>query len=210
VIIALPNRSKCWLVTGIDPTGLECIPQGKELKCDPPGDEIGEYTIPRPEGHPGVISSDDNYDSYTTGADTTDTSSGLLEAATSELIRNPTPGVDRPATPKGTRNDAGVSPPLPGGDQVMSYVATDSNGNTVVVNLSIPDEHVFHPAVLSQVVTQDEYGTHVTVVGESTSWIHSGGNGNPINIAARLKFGKMSMNRLSKHTNAPVRMRTIQ
>jgi uncharacterized protein RhaS with RHS repeats len=183
-------------VNATDPTGLECIPNGDVLICDPPGDEIGAYTIPRPPNHPGIPASDDNYDSYVTGASTSDTSPSLVGLATNEMINNPTPGDDSPASAAGTRNEAGISPPLPGGDQVFSYTTTDSNGNTVVSNLSIPGEHVFHPAVVSQVVVQDATGTHMIVVGESTSRIHSGGNMNPLNVGAKIAFGKMSQTRL--------------
>jgi hypothetical protein len=52
----------------------------------------------------------------------------------------------------------------------------------------MPGNHIFHPAVVSQVISQDSKGTSVTSVGESSSMIHSGGNYNFLNIIAAQTF----------------------
>jgi RHS repeat-associated protein len=179
-------------VNATDPSGNECVPNGEKLNCDPPGDEIGSYTIPRPEGHPGVLSTDGYYNQYKIESSTPGTGKILLEEITNSVINNPTPGwYDQPASPDGTLNDAGINvfaTTGSWGDQVRSYSTVDSNGNTVVVNLSMPGNHVFHPAVVSQVIRQDNRGTSVTLVGESSSMIHGGGNDNPLNEAAEQIF----------------------
>jgi hypothetical protein len=111
---------------------------------------------------------------------------------TKAVVNNPTPGNDRPATAQGTNNGAGIThlPSIAGplSDRVMSYVTKDSNGNTVIANVSIPGEHIFNPAVVTQGISQDASGTHITLVGESNSLIHAGGNANPINLAAESIF----------------------
>ncbi|MFY8093134.1 MAG: RHS repeat-associated core domain-containing protein, partial [Niveispirillum sp.] len=40
---------------GVDPTGLNCIGDGKILTCDPPGDDTAPYQIPQMEGLPNEI-----------------------------------------------------------------------------------------------------------------------------------------------------------
>ena len=196
-------------VNASDPTGLECVPDGQVLNCDPPGNEIGAYTIPNPDNSPGVKGSDTNYSSYTTGADTPDKAPDLKTAATADIVSDPTPGTDQPASAQGTKNDAGIFPGQ-NTDNVRSFVTTDSNGNTVVVNLSVPGEHWFNPAVVSQVVTQDATGTRVTVVGESSAALHSvGGALNPFNVGAQIVFGKMAMKHLGNHTKSQVSLRKL-
>lgn len=184
-------------VNATDPTGLECKPKGEVLNCDPPGDAIGAYTIPRPPGHEGISESGAFYDSYTTGASTRSTAPELLGAAAQEVVDNPTPGKDSPATAKGTRNDAGISP-FPNHDNVISYVTRDSNGNVVVVNLSVPGEHMFDPAVVSQVIFQNAAGTHIVIVGEGNTIKHDGGNWNTLNLAAKFVFGQMAREHLKR------------
>jgi hypothetical protein len=178
-------------VNAFDPTGLGCEPSDGVLICDPPGDEIGEYTIPNPDNHPGVPESDPNYNDYTLSSSTPAFGPDTLAGTTEAVIRDPTPGDDAPATAEGALNNAGINPfatrgPL--GDQVRSFVTTDSNGNTVVVNLSVPDNHIFNPSVVSQVIRQNGSGTSITLVGESASGIHAGGDYNPINLTAQSIF----------------------
>ena len=55
-------------INAVDPSGTECIPVEQTLVCNPPGDEIGEYTIPRPEGHPGVSPGMMDYSLYKVGS----------------------------------------------------------------------------------------------------------------------------------------------
>jgi type VI secretion system secreted protein VgrG len=90
-----------------------------------------------------------------------------------QLIENPTPGADAPASKEGTLNEA-----LPGGNMVRSYVTVDDAGNTVVVNVTVPGEHLLSPGIVSQYVVGGERSTRVIVVGEGngilsipTTWI---------------------------------------
>jgi RHS repeat-associated protein len=192
-------------VNGTDPTGLGCEPVegGGALKCDPPGSEIGTYVVPFPDGVnlPAISESDPNYSAYALNASTTDEGGAdAVRSVAQEVASDPTPGIDRPATPGGTLNDAGINPLAtlgPLGDVVASYVTEDSNGNTVVANVAIPGNHLFAPAVVSQAISQmpNGSGLQVAVVGESTNILHAGGNLNPVNPAARAAFrGKIISN----------------
>jgi hypothetical protein len=59
------------------------------------------------------------------------------------IIENPTPGNDQPATAGGTLKEA-----VPGGNMVLSYVTTDSKGNTVVVNVTVSGRHLLSPGIV--------------------------------------------------------------
>lgn len=175
-----------------------CLVRGERLSCDPPGAEIGEYSIPRPKGFEGISEKNSNYSSYNVTVSSQQKGTKYVADVTKAVEDNPTPGDDNAATKNGTRNDAGISP-VPFGplsDQVVSYVTKDSNGSTVVVNVSVPGEHVFNPAVVSQVIRQDENGTRITVVGESTNPSHLIPG---VNAAAKSIFGRMRQADLDRY-----------
>ena len=162
-------------VNNFDPTGQECVTQEDgSAQCDPPGDDIGSFTIPA-EHNPGDIGPDrGGYHKYGGEASTPDTNGSLAGAITDEVIANPTPGNDTPATPEGVVNDAGISPPLPGNDKVISYVTSDSNGNTVVVNVTIPGVHALNPGYVAQAIIPGQQSTSIVVVGEGNARIQQG------------------------------------
>ena len=100
---------------------------------------------------------------------------GLTRSIAQAVIENPTPGKDAPATSVGTRNDAGISP-LSGvyGDQVNSYIIADSNNNTVVVNVTVPGEHILNPGYVAQAIIPGSDSTRIVVVGEGNARIQQG------------------------------------
>lgn len=163
-------------VNSTDPTGMECNPQkdGSSV-CDPPGDDIGTFTIPK-EHNPGYIGPDKSgYHDYYAEASTPSLKEDEA-AITQAIIDNPTPGNDSPATAAGVVNDAGISP-FSGryGDKVVSYVTKDSNGNTLVVNVTIAGQHVLHPGYVAQaIVPSGNHSTTVFVVGEGNARIQQG------------------------------------
>jgi uncharacterized protein RhaS with RHS repeats len=162
-------------INATDPTGLECNPQkdGSSV-CDPPGDDIGTFTIPA-EHNPGYIGPDKGgHHDYYAEASTPSTKkdeAGITQA----VIDNPTPGNDSPATARGVVNDAGISP-LSGayGDKVVSYVTKDSNGNTVVVNVTVPGQHILNPGYVAQAIVPGDHSTTIFVVGEGNARIQQG------------------------------------
>ncbi|MBV7255990.1 hypothetical protein KCG44_04235 [Pacificimonas sp. WHA3] len=140
------------------------------MMCDPQGPQIGEFTIPQQTGFPNYIGPNARYSHHYEGsASAPDGGASLGREAVAELIVDPTPGEDRPATAAGTLNDAGI--PLAGSnDMVRSYVATDISGNTVVANVTVPGQHILHPGIVSQSVSQTERSTTISVVGEGNGF----------------------------------------
>ncbi len=149
-----------------DPTGTECKGDGKVLTCNPVGDDTGTFQIPQPAGYPNYTGPDAAFPhAYRAETSSPDAGGSLTQAVTDQVIGNPTPGNDRAATAGGVVNDAGITPG-PMQDLVNSYVRTDSNGNTVVVNVTIPGEHVLSPGIVAQYVIPGPGQIRIVVAGE--------------------------------------------
>ncbi|MFN9542864.1 MAG: RHS repeat-associated core domain-containing protein, partial [Alphaproteobacteria bacterium] len=149
-------------VNATDPSGENCVGDGEEYTCDPPGDDTAPYKIPQMEGMPDRIGDMESYSHvYRAEWETPDHKGAMASAIAAQLIANPTPGDDAPASKEGTLNEA-----LPGGNMVRSYITVDEAGNTVVVNVTVPGEHVLSPGIVSQYVVGGERSTKVIVVGE--------------------------------------------
>ncbi len=160
-------------INNVDPTGLECVGQeGGSALCDPPGDDIGTFTIPA-EHNPGYIGPNEGGHHVYTAEASTPSSGNVGESITQAVIDNPTPGNDSPATAAGVTNDAGISP-FPNTDNVTSYVTRDSNGNTVVVNVTIPGQHILNPGYVAQAIVPGDHSTTIFVVGEGNARIQQG------------------------------------
>jgi hypothetical protein len=159
-----------------DPLGTNCIPQtDKSSICDPPGNDIGSFPVPAKD-NPGYIGAEaGGHHVYNAETSTPASSAGLTSSIAQAVIENPTPGNDAPATPGGTRNDAGISP-FSGrlGDKVNSFVTRDSNGNTVVVNVTIPGENVLNPGYVAQAIIPGSDSTRIVVVGEGNARVQVG------------------------------------
>lgn len=163
-------------VNKTDPTGMECRAVGESYVCDPPGDDTAPFTVPRAQGLPDKIGpTEGGYHVYRADASTPASGEGVASEIAGAIIRDPTPGRDSPATANGTVNDAGISP-FTGraGDAVNSYVTTDANGNTVVVNVTIPGEHALNPGYVAQYIIPSANGTQVIAIGEGNAWIQVG------------------------------------
>lgn len=164
-------------VNAFDPLGTNCVPQIDGSVCDPPGDDIGSFPVPvSAKENPGYIGSEaGGHHVYHAATSTPASSAGLTSSITQAVIENPTPGNDAPATADGTRNDAGMSP-FSGswGDKVNSFVTKDSNGNTVVVNMTIPGEHALNPGYVAQAIIPGPDSTRIVVVGEGNARIQEG------------------------------------
>jgi hypothetical protein len=109
---------------------------------------------------------------YTAKA-STPSSGNVGKSIAQAVIENPTPGNDSPATATGVKNDAGISP-IPNTDNVISYVTGDSNGNTVVVNVTVPGQHILNPGYVAQAIVPGDHSTTIFVVGEGNALIQQG------------------------------------
>lgn len=156
-----------------DPTGMECVPQtdGSAI-CDPPGEDIGEFTIPA-EFQPAYVGKDElGYHDYYASASTPDTNGMMAGAIAAEVAANPTPNDgDSPATPEGSVNQA---LPFISNSMVHSFTTTDSNGNPLTVNVTIPGKHFLHPGYVAQATISDATTTRIEVVGEGNALIQEG------------------------------------
>lgn len=156
-----------------DPTGKDCNVAGKQTTCD--YNHGKTVTFPTPTGFKSFKTSDSGAHHYDTKV--VDKAGSALPAAdkagratadASAIASNPTPGIDRPATPGGTPNDANPMPGLPGASSpVMSYLRSDASGNAVTVNVTQPG----HPLGEGVVVR------YVTVTPGGQIVVHNEGQG---------------------------------
>jgi RHS repeat-associated protein len=159
-----------------DPSGTECEPQDDgSTVCDPPGDEIGSFRIPAGKGAGYIGPKADGYHIYRAQTSIPEDGPRIAGFIAQSVIDNPTPGVDSPATANGTVNDAGISPFVgPLGDNVNSFIVLDSNNNKVVVNMTIPGEHILNPGYVAQAIIPGARSTAIVVVGEGNSPLQAG------------------------------------
>jgi hypothetical protein len=155
-------------------TPVDCIGDGRTLRCDPPGDDTAPFEVPQPRGFPNYIGPRRrDHHSYRAETSTPDHNGSYAEAINEQLTRHPTPGRNnRPAAPRGTRNDAGINPAATTGewgDQVLSYTTTDTRGNRVVVNVTAPDNHLLDPGIVAQYTIPERRRTRVIAVGEGNA-----------------------------------------
>lgn len=156
-----------------DPTGKNCNVAGKQTTCD--YNQGKTVTFPTPPGFKSFKTSDPGAHHYDTQV--VDKAGSALPAAekagratadASAIAGNPTPGIDRPATTRGTPNDANPMPGLPGASSpVMSYLRSDASGNAVTVNVTQPG----HPLGQGVVVR------YVTVNAGGQIVVHNEGQG---------------------------------
>jgi RHS repeat-associated protein len=143
-------------VNRLDPTGTAgCVLVGNQFKCDyGKGQSV---TVPAPFEAQPIAPSNRLYHQYDKPVEDKEGSrlpsnekQSRAAAVANAIADNPTPGIDRPATPQGTRNEAGNVNPfyLPMDSPVMSYARTDANGRTVTVNVTEPG----HPLGLGVVI----------------------------------------------------------
>ena len=140
------------------------------MTCTYPGGPT--VSFPRPAGWPAYFgTSSKNYHAYNEWVNTAFTNKKCIE---DYLRTHPTPGTPQPATPQGTPNDAtpsglGDFGPSP----VQSYASTDSNGNPVVINVTLPGHPLF-PGYVARNVTGGPNNNQVNNYGEGTGWPQAG------------------------------------
>lgn len=153
-------------VNHLDPTGTECIPNGRSgtTNCVTKNYNV---TFPTPRGFQNTRPGAADYHQYQT-----DKVSPRNAADTRAWVRdNPTPGHPSPATPGGTWNDATPGPlaPISDDNPVMSYTTVNTvTGNEVVVNATLPGHDLGNGIVVRE----------VTGGPNGTSVIHNFGEGN--------------------------------
>jgi RHS repeat-associated protein len=137
-----------------DPTGKDCAVHGQTTSCTYLGSRI-PITFRTPPGFKSFTTHDPGAHHYDRRVVDRDGSAlpnsekgSRANALASEIAGNPTPGIDRPATEEGTRNDANPYPGAGPASPVMSYLRHDEHGRDVTVNVTLPS----HPLGIGIVV----------------------------------------------------------
>ncbi|HEU0152747.1 MAG TPA: RHS repeat-associated core domain-containing protein, partial [Arenimonas sp.] len=174
----------------VDPDGQACTTADMRVSCVPnmrKGHDLPSFSFEKPDGWPKEIglswikSHEYRYEDSTQGK--SDASVQLV------IVRDPSPGRDRPATLRGTPNDAspasGWRGPIAkgaGGSPIKSYSFYDENGNTWVVNVTMPGHPLFPGYVLRGAVD----GKIITY-GEGDGWLQALGPFSQIGINDEFK-----------------------
>jgi len=157
-------------INHIDPRGTDCQTTGEKTTCDPGVKGLPAVTFPTPGNWPSTIKpGDSNYHSYDKPV-TAKGDEARADRVRGAIAADPTPGRDRPASPTGTPNNA--SPPAVSAiaSPVKSYVVTDSAGNQVTMNVTMPG-HPLHPGYVMRGVVTD---------GSGSMTVHNAGEGRGI------------------------------
>jgi len=162
------NFNRYWYANNnpyrfFDPDGRQSCTvskSGKTMICDPEVKGMSKVSIPMPKGFPGRIdASQKNGHRYDKQVSAGPGTAGKTKSIQQSNVADPTPGIDRPATPAGTRNnatpDTGACCKIISVDSpVISYSVTDKSGNTMVINVTLPG-HPLHPGVVMRGVVPE-------------------------------------------------------
>ncbi|MGE3827241.1 MAG: RHS repeat-associated core domain-containing protein, partial [Steroidobacteraceae bacterium] len=173
-------------LNNVDPTGRSCSNNEKTgtTTCtkEVTGSRIPfKVTFPTPKGWPSKIdSSQRNHHEYDKPVSAGKGSAGKADALRQGTVKDPTPGQDKPATEAGVENDATPQAGFRqaagqlGNNKVISYLRKDGNGNTMVVNVTLPGHSLF-PGYVARLVTIENGQAVIHNVGEGTGWLQSFG-----------------------------------
>jgi len=169
----------------IDPDGRDCKTANGTVTCTEmvTGSHIPQkFSFQAPANWPANMSSGQTmHHAYDVTGSAGSGSAGKAPAIRQALINDPTPGNDRPATTNGTLNNA---TPQSGilhvaaeitdtSSPVKSYTFKDSNGNPMVVNVTLPGHPLF-PGYAARMVTVENGQAVVHNFGEGLSPYQSG------------------------------------
>ncbi len=163
-----------------DPSGKQCTAGREVVRCTVTGTNI-RFTFAKPPGWPSSIKEGDrNYHSYSKSVvdqkgSASNGKTQRADALAKAIQQNPTPGVDAPASPEGTTNDASPAPGFPPGmpSPVKSYTRVDASGRPMVVNVTQPGHPLF-PGYVARFVTIGQDGKIVANnVGEGRGALQS-------------------------------------
>lgn len=157
----------------VDPDGRRSTVVGNNIQIEPEDRTVPSVTIANTVGASGVNPSQRHFHQY----DVRTPSSLSSQQASAGLNRSPTPGNDQPASPQGTRNNAGYIPPLPGANMVKSFSVPSpdpSKFTDITVNYTISGEHKLSEGFVIRFGEIGEAGD-VTLrsYGEGNNWRQS-------------------------------------
>jgi len=158
----------------VDPDGRSCTTVDKKVTCTVTingSKKPVSFSFPAPSGFPSHInSSQSNYHHYDIPVSAGAGSAAKADALRQTLVRDPTPGADKPATQNGTQNNASPQSGFLGlvgkvkSSPVTSYTRT-YKGHTIVVNVTLPGHPLF-PGYAARIVTTSNGASTIQNVGE--------------------------------------------
>lgn len=153
-----------------DPTGNDCVSAKGTTTCST---SVYSVSFPTQPGWHDFTSKTEYYHFYSVPAQSTQN----VDATRQWVQNNPTPGSPQPATAQGTHNDAtpGIGGYLPFSiSPVTSFTTTNKvDGNTVVVNVTLPGHPLQDGIVVREVTSNNQGGSTVHNWGEGTSALQS-------------------------------------
>lgn len=148
-----------------DPDGRDCVSANGRTTCTIEGENgkgLPTVSFPTPAGWPALMSRENNPLTFHSYRKPADIGSKSPESVRRSVVNDPTPNnSDRPASPTGTPNDATPSKGVRGfvaslaNNDVLSYAATDQNGNAWVINVTTGD-HTLSPGYVIRGVVGNE------------------------------------------------------
>lgn len=165
-----------------DPDGRDCVSTDKTTRCSVPVKNSANPVIvsfPTPTGWPSTINSNTStYHQYDKQVPAGPGTAGKANDIRQAIANDPTPGVDRPASPQGTPNNASPREGLMGiagrmkASPVLTYARQDANGNGVTVNVTQLGHPLF-PGYVARIVETQGGQSVVHNVGEGTGLLQS-------------------------------------
>jgi hypothetical protein len=180
----LSNVEQLRIVRGIDGPAVQLARAevtGGRVNIIPEADirsDLPSFNIPNNVGAEGFSPGLTTHD-YIVTVNAPPTLSGPagLAAIGRALTANPTPGVDQPSTPKGTRNDVGHLVPFDGGNNyVRSYVipSSDPRRSDAVINYTVAGEHAMEEGFVMRFAELRPNGSiELVTYGEGNALVQS-------------------------------------
>lgn len=158
-------------------------PDGRDIKCTndtcqlvPIGGTFPIVNFPRPKGFPASISEKDStfhhVYRFTDSAGNGD--AAYSQRLNNQLVNNPTPIQDKPATLVGNKIDVNANNAisrLTGQDNVMSYKVPLQDGASAVLNVTTGDHAAAWGVVLRMIQSDRKGAQNIVTYGEGNSFL---------------------------------------
>ena len=160
----------------VDPDGRDIKCAGNSCQLVPIGGNLPAVNFPRPDGFPASISEKDStfhhVYRFTDLAGSGD--AAYSQRLNNQLIKNPTPMQDKPATLQGNKIDVNANNAISkftGQDNVMSYQVPLQDGASAVLNVTTGDHAATWGIVLRMVQPGQNGAQNIVTYGEGNSFL---------------------------------------
>lgn len=160
----------------VDPDGRDIKCAGNTCQLVPIGGGLPTVNFPRPEGFPASISSRDStfhhVYRFVDSAGSGGTAYG--QAVNNQLVKNPTPMLNQPATLQGSKIDVNANSAISsftGEHNVMSYQVPLQSGGSAVLNVTTADHAASWGIVLRTTEAGSGGSQNIVTYGEGDSFL---------------------------------------